>query len=138
MAKLARGGGKKTMIALTIKDKVALRNDYMPFIINGGLFMPNRADYDRADYDLADYDLADYDLADYVLGDEVFILLNLMDQPEKIPIAGKVVWVARKGVKSPHTPGVGIQFSDPDNIAKDKIETYLAGSLGSANATATM
>lgn len=118
MAKLARGSGKKTMIALTIKDKVVLHNYYMPFIKNGGLFIANRTEYD--------------------LGDDVFILLNLMDESEKIPIAGKVIWIARKGVKSPHTPGIGIQFSDPENIAKDKIETYLAGSLGSANATATM
>ena len=118
MGKLARGGAKKTMIACTIKDKVALHNYYMPFIKHGGLFINNRTDYE--------------------LGDDVFILLNLMDETEKIPVAGKVVWIAKKGVKSPHTPGVGIQFTDPDNIAKDKIETYLAGSLGSANSTATM
>ena len=60
-----------------------------------------------------------------------------MDESEKIPVAGKVVWIAKKGVKSPHTPGLAFN-SDPDNIAKDKIETYLAGSIGSANATATM
>lgn len=118
MGKLARGGAKKTMIAFTIKDKVVLHNYYMPFIKHGGLFIPNRTEYE--------------------LGDDVFILLNLMDETEKIPVAGRVVWIARKGVKSPHTPGVGIQFSDPDNIAKDKIETYLAGSLNSANSTATM
>ena len=118
MAKLARGGGKKTMIALTIRDKVVLHNYYMPFIKNGGMFITHRSEYD--------------------LEDDVFILLSLMDEAEKIPVAGKVVWVARSGVKSPHIPGVGIQFSDPDNIAKDKIETYLAGGLNSANATATM
>ncbi|XOV88723.1 MAG: PilZ domain-containing protein [Pseudomonadota bacterium] len=118
MGKLARGGAKKTMIALTIKDKVVLHTYYMPFIKNGGLFIANRTEYE--------------------LNDDVFILLNLMDETEKIPVAGKVVWIAKKGVKSPHTPGVGIQFADPDNIAKDKIETYLAGSLGSTNATATM
>ena len=118
MGKLVRGGAKKTMIAVTIKDKVALHNYYMPFIQNGGLFIINRADYE--------------------LGDDVFILLNLMDETEKIPVAGKVVWIAKKGVKSPHSPGVGIQFSDPGNLAKDKIETYLAGALGSANSTATM
>lgn len=117
MGKL-RGGAKKTMIALTIKDKVALHNYYMPFVKHGGLFIPNRTEYE--------------------LGDDVFILLNLMDESEKIPVAGKVVWVARRGVKKPHTAGVGIQFSDPDNVAKDKIETYLAGSLGSASSTATM
>ncbi|MEJ6593506.1 MAG: PilZ domain-containing protein [SAR86 cluster bacterium] len=118
MGSLARGGAKKTMIALTIKDKAVLHNCYMPFIRNGGLFIANRTEYE--------------------LGDDVFILLNLMDESEKIPVAGKVVWIAKKGVKSPHTPGVGIQFTDPDNMAKDKIETYLVGSFGSANATATM
>ena len=118
MGKLARGGAKKTMIALTIKDKVVLHNYYMPFLQNGGLIIANRTEYE--------------------IGDDVFILLNLMDESEKIPVAGKVVWIAKKGVKSPHTPGVGVQFSDPDNVAKDKIETYLVGSIGSANATATM
>ena len=118
MGSLARGGAKKTMIALTIKDKAVLHNCYMPFIRNGGLFIANRTEYE--------------------LGDDVFILLNLMDESEKIPVAGKVVWIAKKGVKSPHTPGVGIQFTDPDNMAKDKIETYLVGSFPSANATATM
>ena len=106
------------MIALTIKDKVFLHNYYMPFLQNGGLFIANRTEYE--------------------IGDDVFILLNLMDESEKIPVAGKVVWIAKKGVKSPLTPGVGVQFSDPDNVAKDKIETYLVGSIGSANATATM
>ena len=113
-----KGNNKETVVTLTIKDKVALHNYYMPFIKGGGLFIPNRTEYD--------------------LGDEVFILLNLMDESEKVPVAGKVVWVAKKGVKSPHHPGVGVQFIDPDNIAKDKIETYLTGTLGSLDTTATM
>ena len=117
MGKL-RGGAKKTMIGLTIKDKVVLHNYYMPFIKNGGLFIANRTEYE--------------------LGDDVFILLDIMDEAEKITLAGKVVWIATKSVKRPHTPGVGIQFSDPDNIARGKIGTYLAGSLGSSNSTSTM
>lgn len=118
MAKLVRGRGKKTVLSLTIRDKDILRDHYMPFVENGGLFIAGRTDYE--------------------LGDEVFILLDLMDEPEKIPVAGKVVWVAGQGVKNPHRPGTGVQFSDPDNIARDKIETRLAGSLESAAATATM
>ena len=106
------------MIALTIKDKVVLHNYYMPFLQNGGLFIANRTEYE--------------------IGDDVFILLNLMDESEKIPVAGKVVWIAKKGVKSPHTPGVGVQFSDPDNVAKDKIENHLAGALSSDRPTHTM
>lgn len=118
MGKFSRGGAKKTMIALSIKDKVVLHNLYMPFIKNGGLFIANRTEYE--------------------LGDDVFILLTLMDEAEKIPVAGKVIWIAKNGVKQPHASGVGIQFTDPDNVAKDKIETYLAGSLSSASTTATM
>ena len=55
MGKLARGGAKKTMIALTIKDKVVLHNYYMPFLQNGGLIIANRTEYE--------------------IGDDVFILL---------------------------------------------------------------
>ena len=106
------------MIALTIKDKVFLHNYYMPFLQNGGLFIANRTEYE--------------------IGDNVFILLNLMDKLEKIPVAGKAVWIAKKGVKSSHTQGIRAQFSDSENVAKDKIETYLVGSIGYANATATM
>ncbi len=106
------------MIALTIKSRAVLHECYMPFVRNGGLFVADSAEHD--------------------LGDEVFILLDLMDEPEKIPVAGKVVWVARKGVKSPHTPGVGIQFSDSEHFAKDRIETCLAGMQTSAKATATI
>ena len=90
-----------------------LHNLFRPFIKNGGLFIANRTEYE--------------------LGDDVFILLTLMDEAEKIPVAGKVIWIAKKGVKQPHAPGVGVQCTDLDNVARDKIETYLAGSLGSAS-----
>ena len=64
MGKLARGGAKKTMIALTIKDKAVLHNYFMPFIKNGGLFIANRTEYD--------------------VGDDVFILLNLMNHTSRL------------------------------------------------------
>ena len=50
----------------------------------------------------------------------------------------EVVWVAASGVKNPHKPRVGAQFTDADNVAKDKIETHLAGAQGAIGATATM
>ena len=49
-----------------------------------------------------------------------------------------MIWVAASGVKNPHKPGVGVQFTDADNVAKDKIETHLAGAQGAVGATATM
>ena len=72
------------------------------------------------------------------LGDEVFMLLKLMDEPEKIPVAGKVVWVTPKGAQGNKVAGVGVQFNDEDDIARNKIETYLAGAIKSDRMTHTM
>jgi type IV pilus assembly protein PilZ len=61
-----------------------------------------------------------------------------MDEPEKIPVAGKVVWVTPKGAQGNRAAGIGVQFSDQDNIAVSKIENYLAGMLSSDKPTHTM
>ena len=66
------------------------------------------------------------------------MLLNLMDEVEKIPVAGRVVWVTPKGAQGNRASGVGVQFNDPDNIARNRIETYLAGALQSDRHTHTM
>ena len=102
-------GGRNGILSLTIKDKSVLYAAYMPFIKNGGLFIPTSKQYQ--------------------LGDEVFMLLKLMDEPEKIPVAGKVVWVTPKGAQGNKVAGVGVQFNDEDDIARNKIETYLAGAI---------
>ncbi|MBT8122206.1 MAG: PilZ domain-containing protein, partial [Gammaproteobacteria bacterium] len=64
---------RQGILSLTIKDKSALYAAYMPFIKGGGLFIPTKKEYE--------------------LGDEVFMLLTLMDDTEKIPVAGKIVWI---------------------------------------------
>lgn len=110
-------GIKSGILSVTIKDKALLYAAYMPFITHGGLFVPTAKEYK--------------------LGDDVFMLLTLMDEVEKIPVAGKVVWVT-----PPHSgrrqAGVGIQFSAQDDTANKKIEAYLAGSLESDRPTNTM
>ncbi len=112
------GGARNGILSLTIKDKAVLYAAYMPFLNNGGLFIPTNKTY--------------------ALGDEVFMLLNLMDEPEKIPVAGKVVWVTPKGAQGNRAAGIGVQFNDQDDTASKKIETYLAGSLESDRPTHTM
>jgi type IV pilus assembly protein PilZ len=112
------GGARNGILSLTIKDKAVLYAAYMPFVVNGGLFIPTGKNYK--------------------LGDEVFMLLSLMDEPEKIPVAGKVVWVTPKGAQGNRAAGIGVQFSDQDNIAVSKIENYLAGMLSSDKPTHTM
>ena len=73
------------------------------------------------------------------LGDEVFMLLNLMGEDEKLPVAGRVIWLTPKGAQGKRTAGIGVQFSDQDRgQTQKKIETYLAGALAGDKATHTM
>ncbi|NOY63509.1 MAG: pilus assembly protein PilZ [Gammaproteobacteria bacterium] len=113
------GTPRRGILSLTIKDKGALYSAYMPFIKSGGLFIPTSKPY--------------------LLGDEVFLLLTLMGNPEKLPVAGKVVWITPKGAQGTRVAGIGIQFSTEDGAAaRNKIETYLAGALKSDRYTHTM
>jgi type IV pilus assembly protein PilZ len=106
------------ILSLTIKDKAVLYAAYMPFIQGGGLFIPTSKQYQ--------------------LGEEVFMLLKLMEEPEKIPAAGKIVWITPKGAQGNKVAGIGVQFTGEETMAKDKIETYLAGALSSDRLTHTM
>lgn len=111
---------RQGILSLTIKDKGALYAAYMPFVKNGGLFIPTNKDY--------------------ILGDEVFMLLKLMEETEKLPIVGKVIWVTPKGAQGNRVAGIGVQFaSDQDGEnARKKIETYLGGALKSDRPTHTI
>ncbi len=115
---MADGGPRNGILSLTIKDKAVLYAAFMPFIKGGGLFIPTNKKYK--------------------LGAEVFILLSLMDEPEKLPIAGKVVWITPKGAQSSRAAGIGIQFNNEDDTVLKKIETYLAGTLDSDRPTYTL
>lgn len=107
------------VLSLTIKDKNALYAAYMPFVKGGGLFVPSSRPYK--------------------LGEEVFMLLTLMENKEKIPVAGHVIWITPQGAQGGRTGGIGIQFSEKDSgVARSKIETLLAGMMNSDRPTHTM
>jgi len=111
--------GSQGILSLTIKDKSALYAAYMPFVKNGGLFIPTKKTYH--------------------LGDEVFMLLTLMEETEKLPVAGTIVWITPIGAQANRASGIGVQFSDQDGgTAKNKIETYLAGALEADRPTHTL
>ena len=62
-----------------------------------------------------------------------------MEEKEKLPVAGTIVWVTPTGSQGNRIAGIGVQFSDQDNGAiRNKIETYLAGALKSDRQTHTM
>ena len=112
-------GSKPGLLPLTINPKRALYLANLPLGRTGGLFIPTNTQYR--------------------LGDEVFMLLNLMGEDEKLPVAGRVIWVTPKGAQGKRTAGLGVQFSEQDRGATQrKIETYLAGALSGDKPTQTM
>ncbi|MDR3393140.1 MAG: PilZ domain-containing protein [Sulfuriferula sp.] len=108
------------VLSLAIKEKSALFAAYMPFVKGGGLFVPSTKSYQ--------------------IGDEVFMLLSLLDDLNKIPVAGKVVWVTPVGCHGGKTPGIGVQFDQNENgvAARNKIEGLLGGALKAVRPTHTM
>jgi type IV pilus assembly protein PilZ len=109
---------KQSVLSFALKDKNALYTAYMPFVINGGIFIATTREYE--------------------IGAEVFMLLNLMAETERLPINGKVVWKTPEGSDGYRLAGIGVQFSADDIAVKNKIETYLAGALESERPTYTM
>ncbi|MHB1246722.1 MAG: PilZ domain-containing protein [Sulfuriferula sp.] len=108
------------VLSLSIKEKTALFAAYMPFLKGGGIFIPTTKQYK--------------------LGDEVFMLLTLMEDPNKIPVAGKVVWITPASAHGGKTQGIGVQFDKNDSgvAARNKVEGLLGGSLKSVRQTHTM
>ena len=115
-AAVARPG----VLSLNIRERAALYAAYMPFLRGGGIFIPTSRSY--------------------ALGEEVFMLLSLMDDPNKIAVQGKVVWITPEGVQGNRTQGIGVQFTQDETgaNAKTTIERILGESLASTRTTHTM
>lgn len=112
------GAGAPGILTLSIKDRAALYASYMPYVKNGGLFIPTSKEYK--------------------LGDEVFILLSLMEDSERLPLAGKVVWLTPRAAQGKRQQGIGVQFSNQDGgETQKKIEALIAG-MGGDRTTHTM
>lgn len=111
---------RQGILPLSIKDNSALYRAYMPFVQNGGLFVPTTKHYD--------------------IGDEVFLLITLLDESDRLPVPGKVVWVTPVGAQGNRQAGIGIQFSDTSEgeQARTKIESIIAGVMQSEMPTQTM
>lgn len=114
------GGARQGILSLSVKDKAALYNAYMPYLKHGGIFVPTAKRY--------------------FLGDEVFLLLTLPESSERLPVAGKVIWITPTGAQGNRTAGIGVQFTDSaeGETVKSRIETLLAGTLNADRPTHTM
>jgi type IV pilus assembly protein PilZ len=117
---IGAGGARQGILSLAIKDKASLHTAYMSFLRGGGLFVPTSKRYQ--------------------IGDEVFLLLTLLEDKDRLPVAGKVVWITPTGAQGGRAAGIGVQFAETPEaeMVKGKIETHLAGIIDSDKPTATM
>ena len=116
---IKEASNKPGVLSLAIKEKSALYAAFMPYVKGGGLFIPTNKVFK--------------------IGEEVFMLLSLLDDPMRLKVVGKVVWIMP--VTQANRPqGIGVQFSEKDgsNEVKNKIEEILGGALKANRATHTM
>jgi type IV pilus assembly protein PilZ len=81
-------------LSYVINDILELNLSYMPFIKDGGLFIPTTETFS--------------------LGDHTVVTLQLPQKKDVIRIEGKVVWITPKNALHHVTPGVGVQFIGAD------------------------
>ena len=72
------------------------------------------------------------------LGQEVLLRLTLMDEAEKLPIAGKVVWLTPSGAQRNRQASIRVAFSEQDAAVRAKIENYPGGALACERPTHTL
>jgi len=111
---------RPSVLSLPIKEKAALYAAYMPFLANGGIFVPTNKSYK--------------------VGDDIYLILTLMDDPTKYPIAGKIAWVTPAGANNSKAQGIGVHFSADESgqRVKNRIEELLGAALRSSRATHTL
>lgn len=111
---------RPSVLSLNINSRSTLYAAFMPHLRHGGIFIPTARPYN--------------------IGDEVFMLLSLMEDPAKLPIAGSVVWITPAGAQNGRVQGIGIHFNNDESgqEARRKIEGLLGGVLQSSRLTHTL
>ncbi len=114
-----RAGARPGVVQLAIREKAALYAAYMPFLDGGGLFVPTTRSVR--------------------LGDELYLILSLMDDSNKLSVTGKVVWITPAGTPQ-RQQGLGVQFAKDDAgaRARSRIEDLLGGTLKANRPTHTI
>lgn len=111
--------GAKETITLTIKELNALISSYMPFLKNGGIFIPTTKKFS--------------------IGHLVNLNIQLIDLQEKITVGGSVAWITPKGAQNNRTAGIGLEFVGPNaTVTRTKLDSYLANLLQTHYSSYTM
>ena len=107
VAKATASTAERIVLKLPLKDVATLHASFMPFIKDGGLFVPT-------------------DKEDFRFGNDVVVAMHLLSTDKKLAVPGKVVWISPKTGDS-GTPGVGIRFT---GNTKAKVKLVLQTMLG--------
>lgn len=104
-----------------ISDKRELYRCYMPFITGGALFIPFNEEVTPNKV---------------FLGQKMFIVFSMLENKQKIPIQGKVVWISKTGI----TKGYGVAFGDsaPMRALKENIENNITDLMAKREPTYTL
>lgn len=111
-----RGGG---IISCQLPDVQSLYASYMPFIKNGALFVQTNQVKN--------------------IGDDVFVAVSLPDNPNRMPLNGKVVWVNHRA-SGRRPAGFAVQLGTDEGALKIKSEIIqlLSSTAGSEKPTYTL
>lgn len=110
---------RPNVLSLSIKDQAGLYGAYMPFLARGGIFVPSNRPFR--------------------LGEQVFLVLSLLDRPQKYQVQGTVAWITPAGTPM-KTPGVGVHLPDDENgrTLKRAVEELLGKAIESGRPTQTL
>lgn len=98
------------ILEYVINDPIELNLSYMPFIENGGLFVPTQDSFS--------------------LGDAIVVDLKLPGKMENIRIEGNVSWITPRNALHHVISGIGIQFTGPNaptirNMLESMLDTKI-------------
>ncbi len=102
---------------LNFRDRDTLYAAYMPFLSQGGLFVPTDHRFE--------------------IGDEVSLLLQLPEIHELLQATGRVVWLNPRATAG-RPAGIGIHFDKQSSEVNKRIESLLATLVKSGRPTYTM
>ena len=94
-------------LSMALADKQSLHANYMPFIKDGGIFVPTNERFE--------------------LHDEVILQLRLIEEGKKLLIPGRVVWISSGMGQRGTSPGVGLQFTGEH---RNRIRQFIEDVLG--------
>lgn len=101
---------KMEIIPISFDNKRALYRSYMPFVKNGGLFIPTTTDF--------------------VFGESIILLITFFGEADKTAMKSKVIWKTPPGAEGGRVVGVGVQFEGEGHAElRKRIETHLSGMI---------